>query len=450
MRAALRGLAANVAAGLRLALLRPVDRAAFRVDAAQLLLLAVLSALIDVGTDWLRYGPDAAFSAAAAGGELASFALLVLMAAMIAWILRDAALVAALPVVVLAGMPLVQVAAVVPFLAALDEERSPWVTDAAYLLVVTWFVLVLARSAYVTLQPRPRRGLLAAAAAALLAAPLMAPPGVLPEASWWEPVGDDVLADTANPAAEPVLALQRELQDEALAALEEHVPGEVDLYFVAFAPDGDGARWGPRVEAARKAMDDHWRTHGRSLVYLNDRARLGEIPMATVSHLREALEEIAAIAEPDEDVVMLYLAGRGNADASMTVELPPLGLVQLSATGLASLVEQAGFRWRVVVVETCDPAPFVEALADARTLVMAAAADCAASAGAATAFGDVLFGEALPSAATLPGAFEAARTRLAARGKAPVMRLGDEIAAHLGRLRGVGGTRATAAGPRRG
>jgi hypothetical protein len=167
-----------------------------------------------------------------------------------------------------------------------------------------------------------------------------------------------------------------------------------------------------------------------------------------VTHLREALEEIAAASNPDEDVVMLYLAGRSNADGSMTIAMPPLGLVQLSGPGLASLLSQAGIRWRVVVLATCAPKPFVDALADAQTLVMAGAG-CPSS-GEPTALGDALFGDALASAGSLPAAFAATHRRLEAQGAAPLIHVGDEIAAQLAKLRTVPSGRAGGAVPPRG
>ena len=46
--------------------------------------------------------------------------------------------------------------------------------------------------------------------------PLFLPAGVLPETSWWTQAAGSPSIDANNPASEPVLALQRELQDEAL------------------------------------------------------------------------------------------------------------------------------------------------------------------------------------------------------------------------------------------
>ena len=99
----------------------------------------------------------------------------------------------------------------------------------------------------------------------------------------------DALLDAAcrrcrNPAAEPVLALQRELQEEALGAITNHTQGVTELYFVAFAPDGDGATWRPRIEQAKRVMDERWATEGRSLAYVNDTSLLTQAPMATVTH----------------------------------------------------------------------------------------------------------------------------------------------------------------------
>ena len=87
---ALSALGRNLLAGARLASFRSIERGDFRVDAAQLLLFLVVSALVDNATDWLRHGPDAALDGSAAGAELASFALLVAIAALVERRSKDA------------------------------------------------------------------------------------------------------------------------------------------------------------------------------------------------------------------------------------------------------------------------------------------------------------------------------------------------------------------------
>jgi hypothetical protein len=418
----------------------------FRADPSQLVLVVLVSAGIDVVADWYRYGPQATFSLAAVGSEMAAAATLILSAALLAWWCRQRDLVLEIPIIVLASFVPVQVANaainVLPRNVTLPEGAS----EALHNAVLVWLFVVLVRCAWVAIPVEPARAWRSFVGGVLLALPLVIPAGILPSDPWW--VADESDADSAmNPASEPVLALQRQLQDDALAALEDHVQGSTDLYFIGFAPDGAGATWSERIAAARNVLEGHWGAEGHTLGYVNDVTTLGEAPMASVSNLREALAEIAAAADPDEDVLMLYLAGRNNADGTMTVSLPPLDLVQLSGAGLRSLLDEAGFAWRVVVISTCVPGPFIEALTDDRTMLIANAApdtdvaECARR-GEPVAFGDAFFNQALPRTTSLAAAFESARRALAhgegvgAAHPVPLMHLGAEVARKLESVRG--------------
>jgi hypothetical protein len=439
MRAALAALVANVRAGARLSLFLRVSRPEFRIDALALVLLVIVSAAVDVGVERVLAGPDAAFDFTAIGGELASLAILMLVASVLAVAFNDLSLPLALPVVVLASMLPVQACALLPLVLDGLPDVPDRVEDAVHFALLTWFLAVLVRSTYVALQPAQRRGLRALAGGALLAAPMLLPSGVVPDAPWWAPV-EEFSALDGNPASEPVLARQRELQNDALDALEDHVAGQTELYFVAFAPDGAGSVWRPRVEAARDAIDARYGA-GRSVVYLNDASSLTDTPFATVTHLREALQEIAEASDPDEDVAMVYVAGRSNADGTLVAELPPLGLVPLSGAGLAHLLRESGFRWRIVVLEVCDAGPFIDALADDDTLVVSAAGPGETPAGCRrggepTAFGDLFFGKAFADTRSITSAFEAAKASLDGRDAMPVMHVGAAIAQQLQRLGG--------------
>lgn len=452
---ALRGALANLRAGARLALFARVQRPDFRIDAAQLLLFFVVSALVDNAADWVRAGPGAALDGSAMGAELASFAILVAAAALLAWRFDDAAMVVALPVIVLASLPLVQIANLGTHLVASREDLPPWLAAMVYYLVLAWFFAVLWRSAFVATQAGRRRPLRAFAAALLLAVPVFLPDEVLPNRSWWQQAtGPESSLDANNPASEPVLALQRELHEEALGALDDQRQGETDLYFVAFAPDG-APNWRSQLAHAKRTMDEHWRTQKRSLVFVNDRAALTDSPIATVSHLREALEEIGAAIDTDEDIVMLYLAARSNADGSLRASLPPLALVPLTAAGVSHLLTHAGIRWRIIVVATCNAQPFIDALADDQTVLIAtgaSASECSER-GNLAALGDTLFGDKLPLSTPMPAAIEAARRALEQRGVVPTVHMGTAIAPRLARLRkSAGGTATTTTfiGARRG
>ena len=74
----------NLASGLRLALFMPVSPLRFRVDLVQLLLLLVVSALVDVGVDWARYGAEGYFTWFGLGTEIFGAGVLLITAAVLA------------------------------------------------------------------------------------------------------------------------------------------------------------------------------------------------------------------------------------------------------------------------------------------------------------------------------------------------------------------------------
>src|SRR5205823_3112866 len=141
-------------------------------------------------------------------------------------------------------------------------------------------------------------------------------------------------------------------------------PNVTDLYFVAFAGDAREDVFRKDVTAARKVMDERWGTEGRSVVLINNPRTLLESPAATVSNLRETLNEIGGTIDVEQDVVMIYLASHGSRDHVLEVALPPLELAPLTAPALRGLLDEAGIKWRIIVISACYSGGFIEALKD--------------------------------------------------------------------------------------
>ncbi|MHB8493732.1 MAG: hypothetical protein ACYC9Z_11830 [Casimicrobiaceae bacterium] len=449
MRSALASLGRNLAAGLRLALFMPVSRTAFRITPAQLVLLAVVSATIDIDADWVRAAHEAQFSILGLHGELLALGLLVLTSAAIAVMRRDNSLLLAIPVVILASFPAIQVATVIPDL----PRAGPAVSDAARQFLgeafSVWVAFICVRAVYVCIDPQlPRRRAWALGGGLLLVAPIWFPHWLGPLDPWWREV--DVLsagAGSVNPASEAALAAQQFLMDRALDALDDEQPGVTDLYFVAFAPDARRSGFARDAELAASTMDERWGTRGRSLLLVNSPTTIAERPYATITNLRETLLEIGDIIDPDDDIVMVYLTGDSNRDHALAAVNPPLELVPLSPAGLRQLFDAAGIRWRVVVVSTCYAGGWLDAMKDADTAVIASSAagvhadGCEGGIGV-TPFGEAFFGKGMRRSYDIARAFEITRTDLAGRSAAtPVMWMGPAIAEHLKSLahRGSGG-----------
>jgi hypothetical protein len=416
-------LARNLVAGLRLALFMPVTRLAFRIDLVQLLLLFALSALADFCADALRYGPDAYFSWFGAGNELFAGGLMMLTSAVLALVYRQGALVLAIPVLALAAYPVLQVALTLPTVL----ERWGPVTPPSWLpldeVVLAWAVAVLVRGVALALAPaRPHRWPRALVGGLALAAPIWISPLLLPTEVWWRQpaIHGGIDPRYPNPASEAVLATQAALLDDALAGLDDERPGVTDLYFVGFAGNAPEDVFRKDVQAAQRVMDERWDTSGRSLALINNPRTLLDTPVATVTNLRAALDEIGAVINHDEDVVMVYLSSHGRASPELEVSLPPLELAQLTPGVLRKLLDDAGIRWRIIVISACYSGGFIKALEDEQTLVLTAARADRTSFGCghrsdATYFGEALFEQGLARSDSILGAFELAKKRIAER-----------------------------------
>ena len=452
MRAILHALGRNLAAGLRLALFLPVARTSFRISLTQLLLVVVLSAAIDIDADWARAAHEARFSLLGLHGEIFALGLLALASATLAILRRDSELYLALPIVVLASFPVVQIVHVVPDLPRMANRLTPETNALIEYAVLAWMFVIAMRAVYVCTDPaRSRRTLWAAAGGLLLIAPFWFAPLLGPLEPWWREIDASVPDPGAiSPASEAVLAAQDFMVDRALDQLEEERPGVSDLYFVAFAPDARRAGFVADVDAAQRTMDERWDTHGRSVVMLNSPATVAERPFASITHLRQVLLEIGDIIDADDDVVMVYVTGNSGADHTLTAVNPPLELAALSPQGLKQLFEAANIRWRIVVVSTCEAGAWIDALKDDETAVIASSAvgvrgaDCAGSLRPG-AFAGAFFGDAMRHSDDLTAAFEAARRQLVAQhAPDPVMSMGPTIAEHLKLLRQRGKGRVVA------
>lgn len=449
---AIADLGRNLAAGLKLALFVPVTRGAFRITPGQLVLVAIVSAAIDIDADWLRAAQAAHFSLLGLQGELYSLGLLVVSSAIIAAWRRDTGLALALPIIVLAAFPVIQAVNVLPDL----PQTNPAITDATrrwfdYALDA-WTALLCVRAVYVALEPaapgtRAHRRFPALVGGLLIVLPVWFAPLAGPLAPWWSDLPQVAgRQDALSPASEPALAAQQFLLDQALDDLDDEQPGVTDLYFVGFAPDARKIGFVADVESAARVMDRHWATRGRSIVLVNNPSTIAQRPFATVTNLRETLEEIGGIIDPDEDIVMLYLTGDAGRDGVLAAVNPPLELVPLSPRALRSLLDAEGIRFRVVVVSACYAGAWVDALKDDDTAVVASSAADVRGAGCAGglrpgAFETAFFGDGMRRSGDLVKAFSAARDVLTREGAAaPVLWIGPAIAERLKAFReGRGG-----------
>lgn len=412
--------------GLRLALFRPVPADAWHASVGSLLLLMLASLAMSITFDWWYLEPKPGlFNPLAfrdAFWELPILLLLGWLAAGrlartqdatgesgdISWpLLTPIALIAAWIVCQLLGYGL-QAAAERQHLGKLAAAWAPSIASG----VIAWQLLI-------ALSVFRRVIRLSWFSSIVLTAPIVAMIAwavTYPATRFWYSDATELNVDQGvreSVVSEEILELQATMIYEQLNSIEPHRPGVVDLYFIAFGSYASQDVFRKEIAVIHPLMDQRFDTVNRSIRLVNSASTLREFPMATVSNLRRTITAIREKIDPEEDLVMIYLTTHGSKDHQLAVDHPPLELAHLDATLLKSLFDEAGIRYRVVVVSACYSGGFLAPLKDERSLVMTAADADRASFGCSddsdfTYFGRALFDEQLRKTYSLTKAFDAA------------------------------------------
>jgi hypothetical protein len=217
-----------------------------------------------------------------------------------------------------------------------------------------------------------------------------------------------------GPTPEQVLYAQPRMLRDAVAKLTPRAPDKVNLYFVAFAGDGEEKVFRNEAEYADQLLSRRFGTTGHDLLLINNPATLSQNPLASLSNLDDALQAVAERMDRNEDVLLLFLTSHGSKEHTLYVSMDPLPLDQIAPDDLAGALRKSGIRHKVVVISACYSGGFIDSLKDQTTMVITAARADRASFGCGTGsditdFGRAFFVEGLNDNDSFTGAFTEAR-----------------------------------------
>ena len=400
----------NLLAGLWLFEFVPVSRENFAPSARQAVWLAALALGAWVLLDRLRFDGDAEIAWFSVQQVLAVVtivaALLILFAPRSAGsegsLMFATAIAAAAPYLVLLGAVLATI------------EDGGWVPS---LVALGMAGVVIYRAARVAADEFPaialcRAVFIVGVVFALYESVLY---GDAPQ-FWFPPeVDEEEVADGSEKAdAERELFRQPELIDAALSRVEAGKPGVPETYFVGFAGYGHQRVFDKEVRFAQRALAQRIDLAAKTALLINTREPDGETPLATVSGLRRTLTGVASRMNVDEDLLVLFLTSHGSANAELSVAQGVLPLDGLRGDELRNALDEAGIRWRIVVISACHSASFIPHLENPDTLVATASRADRRSLGCSedrelTYYGEALFRDALPQSSDWLDALDRAR-----------------------------------------
>lgn len=447
------GIACNLRGGLRVACFRHVDARSFVATVEQLVALAVIDLLLTCLADMVSAGLDGHFNFDGLPRALFYLLPLLLAAFSVARREHDASLTVLIAVAVLAAA---QYLTVVNTALALALEHG-WfdISESTGYLAYYWGPLLwwMLASAFAVVCLARRSWLTRAIHAAVVLAALALPLWLAPAST--EPLWIANSHDESDPlrqaryyavASEDAFYRQPEILRNSLAALQPANPGVANVYFVGVAGYAAEDVFQKELAVVSEVFDRRFGTAGRSISLINNPGTALQAPIASVTSLQRTLAHVGRLMNRDEDVLVLYLTSHGSEDHRFALEFWPLRLHDLDAPTLRKMLDDAGIRWRILVVSACYSGGFIEPLKDRHTLIVTAADAQHTSFGCGaqsdlTYFGKAYVDQALRSSYSLTDAFATARTSIEARERSegrtpsnPQMYLGPQMAEKLKRL----------------
>lgn len=378
----LRSLGKNLLAGARLALFLPVRAEDYRASPWNYALLIAFNFLLWVGAAWLNAEAGSEFNPLAVAVYLASIPVVLATALLVAAALGAPAH-ALLVATALSASDFVFELAAAP-LAGFAGELGPVVGFA----VLAWLWLTALRAVRACGGAGWPFAKGALAVTAMIAVGLLA----FPRTDVWIAPPEEEAAEPL--AGEALFHRQGRLIEEALAAIQAGRAGRTELYFVGFAPDASQDVFLREMRFVKQQLEGRFGAAGRSIVLASSVDALEEFPIGSATNLSRALARVGAAMNADEDVLFLLLSAHGDRAHRLSAWQPPLELAPLTPTALSRMLQDAGIKWRVIVVSACFSGGYLEPLRDDNTVVITASAADRHSFGCETGRDSTYFGQA--------------------------------------------------------
>ncbi len=215
---------------------------------------------------------------------------------------------------------------------------------------------------------------------------------------------------------EAAYARQPRLVKAALEGLQPSRKDRSEIYFVAAGIYGDQDVFLREARSARDIFDDVMGTSGRSVLLVNNRDTLEQLPLANATNLGAVMDRLAEVIAPEKDVLVLFVTSHGSS-RRLSAQFDAFAFNDLTPDRLSQLLGRSQARYRVVVLSACYSGSFIPAIEDSRTLVITAASATRTSFGCDdrrewTFFGDAYFNHAIRQTRSLVAAFDVAKARI--------------------------------------
>jgi len=438
-------LARNIWYGTRFALFVPTPLWQFRFGFLQLCLLLMFSFFLSFTYDYVDSYPNNIFNIYGLTYQATLYLLFFISVAIIAQIEKDMASMVNIMIVFLAFVPAVWgIYLIIDWLAGMqtwfDSTETSW---AIFYLYLIWYLAIIFKCIVKYYHTTAYRAIVLVSLYGFIN---YVPLFQLPQQPLWHPdysTQSIFIDDVTQINVEDIFYRQSDLINQETDKLLPERAGQTDLYFLGLAGYADEDVFMNEAMRAKELFDEQFDTRERSLLLINNDETVEDLPLANAHNLESAVMALAETMNPEEDILFLMLSSHGSEDHKLAIDYYPLDMNDIGPGKIKTILDNAGIKWRVIVISACYSGGFIEPLIDENTLIMTASDKDKNSFGCGhdgdyTYFGEALFGKHLKLERNFSTAFYAAKKDIETRemeesinASMPQIRIGKNIEKQL-------------------
>ncbi len=206
----------------------------------------------------------------------------------------------------------------------------------------------------------------------------------------------------------------------SLDLIHPGVLGKSEIFFVGFGSDATQDVFMKEAKHIQNVSDAYLGTNDRSMVMINNITTMDTVPLATSTNLALSLAHISRKMNLEEDVLFLYLTSHGSSNHELSVNMWLLDLNDIRPEDIKAYLDEAGIRWRVILISACYSGGFIQKLQNENSLIFTAAAADKTSFGCVnenefTYFGETVFDQIKKGPYSLEASFKMAIEKIKQR-----------------------------------
>ena len=151
---------------------------------------------------------------------------------------------------------------------------------------------------------------------------------------------------------------QKQLLSNFSGTIHQGDPNTTELFFVSFAGDAKQSVFMKEALYTKRLFDRRYQTNNRSVALINNRKTTARHLVASNENLEHILKIMGKKMDKD-DILYLYLTSHGSSKHQLSVDFPPHTVKDFGAVEIRRMLDEAGIKWRVIVVSACFSGGFI-------------------------------------------------------------------------------------------